>query len=76
MNLLKKILTVVAYVGTGSAPIVAATGVGLPVAGVLGAVGLASGAWLHWMDSPRAPQSIPVNETLDVVKAVQQAVKK
>ncbi len=75
MSIFKKVLTVLAYVGTGGAPIIAATGVGLPVAGVLGAVGLAAGAWLHWSDSPSAT-TVPIGQTIDAVKAVQSAVKK
>ncbi len=76
MNLLKKILTVASYVAAMGSPIVAATGIGLPVAGILAAVAGAGAAWLHFLDSPRAPSDIPVAQTVDVVKAVQQAVKK
>ena len=73
MSLFKRILTVISYVAVAGGPILAATGVGMPIAAALGAVGVASGAWLHSHDAPGSTP--PVSETVDAAKAVVGAVK-
>ena len=55
MSLFKRVLTVISYVAVVGAPVLAATGVGMPIAAASGAVGVASGAWLHFLG--RAPRS-------------------
>lgn len=74
MSWLKRILTVVSYVAVAGGPVLAATGVGVPIGAALGAIGVASGAWLHFLDAPGSAP--PVAETVDVAKAVASAVKK
>lgn len=75
MNWLRKILTVVGYVGVGGAPILASTGVGAPAAAALGAVGILAGAVLHFLDSPtKSTQELlalgkQTKDTIDAVKA-------
>ncbi len=75
MGWLKKILTVISYIGVAGAPVVASTGVGLPVGAILGAVGVASGAWLHFLDSPKTPADVieAAKASVAVAKAVQDA---
>lgn len=75
MKWLRRILSVVSYVAVGGAPLLAATGVGAPVAAVLGATGLAAGAWLHFMDSPKTPDDVlaAAKASVDLAKAVQAA---
>lgn len=77
MNWFKKIMNVISYVCVAGAPVIAATGVGLPIAGVLGAVGVASGAWLHFADSPKTPADVleAAKASIAVAKAVQDARK-
>ena len=74
MSIWKKILTIVSYVCVAGGPVLAATGVGMPIGAVLGAVGVASGAWLHFLDAPGSAP--PVAATVDIAKAVEAAVKK
>lgn len=77
MNWLKKALTVVSYICVAGSPVLASTGVGIPVAGILGAVGVASGAWLHFLDSPKTPADVlaAAKDTVALAQAVQAAKK-
>lgn len=52
MNFLRKALAAISYVGIGGGPLVAASGVGFPVAAIMSAAGLLAGGVLHFMDSP------------------------
>ena len=56
MSLFKTVLTVLSYASAIGGPIVGATGVGMPLAIGLGAVGAGAAVWLHWLDSPRKPE--------------------
>lgn len=78
MSLFKKILTVISYVSVAGGPILAATGVGVPIGAALGAVGVASGAWLHFLDSPRSSSDVAAAAaaTINATKTVEAAVKK
>jgi hypothetical protein len=71
----RRALTVVSYACVAGGPVLAATGVGLPVAGILGAVGVASGAWLHFLDSPMTPPDVmaAAKASVAVAKAVEAA---
>ena len=75
MNWFRKVLTVVSYVAVAGSPILASTGIGLPFSAVLGAVGVASGAWLHFLDSPKTPADVleAAKASVAVAKAVQDA---
>ena len=75
MSWFKKILTTVSYIAVAGSPILAATGVGIPVSAILGAVGVASGAWLHFLDSPKTPADVleAAKASAAVAKAVQDA---
>ena len=73
MSWFKRVLTIISYVAVAGGPILAATGVGMPIAAALGAVGVASGAWLHFLDAPGSAP--PVAATVDAAKAVVGAVK-
>ena len=75
MSWFKKILTTVSYIAVAGSPILAATGVGIPVSAILGAVGGASGAWLHFLDSPKTPADVleAAKASVAVAKAVQDA---
>lgn len=75
MSMLRRILTTISYVCVGGSPLLAATGVGAPVAVVLGAAGLAAGAWLHFLDSPKTPADVlaVAKDTVALAKAVQAA---
>ena len=75
MSWFKKILTTVSYIAVAGSPILAATGVGIPVSAILGAVGVASGAWLHFLDSPKTPADVleAAKASVAVAKAVQDA---
>lgn len=75
MNLFRKILTVVSYICVAGSPVLASTGVGIPVASILGAVGVASGAWLHFLDSPKTPADVleAAKASVALAKAVQAA---
>lgn len=77
MSKLRKVLTAVAYVCTGGAPILAATGVGAPVAAALAALGLAAGAVLHFTDNPKdAKAAADVGTSIkDAIAAVKAAKK-
>lgn len=73
MNRLRKILTIISYVGIAGSPVLASTGVGIPAAALLGALGVASGAWLHFLDSPKTPAD--VIEAAKASVALAQSVK-
>lgn len=73
MNRFRKILSVIGYIGVGGAPLLAATGVGAPAAVALGGLGLAAGAILHFLDSPKTPQD--VIDTAKVLVEQGKAVK-
>lgn len=75
MNRLRKALAVISYIGIGGGPLLASTGVGLPVAAIIGAAGLAAGAWLHFMDSPKTPADVleAAKASVALAKAVQAA---
>lgn len=75
MNTFRKILTAVSYVGLAGSPLVASLGVGVPVAAVMGAAGLAAGAWLHFLDSPKTPADVleAAKASVALAKAVQAA---
>lgn len=75
MNLFKRILTVISYAGIASSPIVASTGIGLPGAAILGAAGVAAGAWLHFLDSPKTPADVleAAKASVALAKSVQDA---
>lgn len=77
MSLFRKILTTVSYICVAGGPVLAATGVGLPFGAVLGAVGVASGAWLHFLDSPKTPADVldAAKASVAVAKAVADAKK-
>jgi len=53
MSIFRKVMGVIAYIAIPGSTLLASTGVGLPVAAALGAVGLAAGATLHFMDNPK-----------------------
>jgi hypothetical protein len=77
MKWFRRVLATVSYVAVAGAPILAATGVGAPVAVALGAVGLAAGGALHFMDSPKsaadaAKLGTTVKGAIDAVKAIQK----
>ena len=78
MNIFKRILTVISYIAVAGSPVLASTGVGLPVSAVLGAVGVAAGAWLHFLDSPKTPADVleAAKASVAVAKAVQDAKAK
>lgn len=78
MSIFKKILTVISYVAVAGGPVLAATGVGVPIGAVLGALGVASGAWLHFLDSPSTPQNIidAAKASVALAKSVQTAAGK
>lgn len=73
MSWFRKVLAVIAYAGTAAAPLLASTGVGAPVAISLAGLGVASGAVLHFLDSPRTPAD--VIETAKVLVAQGKALK-
>ena len=75
MSWFKKILTTVSYIAVAGSPILAATGIGLPFSAVLGAASVASGAWLHFLDSPKTPADVleAAKASVAVAKAVQDA---
>lgn len=78
MSWFKKILTTISYVCVAGGPVLAATGVGLPVGAIIGAVGVASGAWLHLLDSPRTPSDVlaAAQASINLAKSVEEAAKK
>ncbi len=77
MSWFKRVLTVISYVGIAGSPVLASTGVGLPIGAALGAVGVAAGAWLHFLDSPRTPADVlaAAQQTVAAAKAVEAAKK-
>lgn len=77
MNWFRKILTTISYVAVAGSPILAATGVGIPISAGLGALGVASGAWLHFLDSPKTPTDVieAAKASVALAKAVQDARK-
>ena len=77
MNWLRKALTVISYVAVAGSPILASTGVGLPISAALGALGVASGAWLHFLDSPRTPADVlaAAQASVALAKTVEAAKK-
>ena len=52
MSTARRVLGAVAYIAIPGSTLLASTGVGLPTAAVLGALGLVAGAVLHFMDNP------------------------
>jgi hypothetical protein len=78
MNILKTVLTVLSYSSAIGGPIVAATGVGMPVGVLLGGVGAAAAVWLHFLDSPRKPQDVAtaIAQTLPIAQNTAQGIKK
>ena len=77
MNWFKKILTGISYVCVAGGPVLAATGVGMPIGAALGAIGVASGAWLHFLNSPMTPPDViaAAQASVAVAKAVEAAKK-
>lgn len=78
MKRLRRILGTVAYACLAGGPILAATGVGIPLAAVIGGVGVVAGATLHYMDNPRdakaaAELGTTVKGAIDTVRAVQKS---
>ncbi len=74
MSIFRKILGALAYIAIPGSTLLASTGVGLPVAAALGAVGLAAGATLHFMDNPKdskaaADLGTTVKGAIEAVKA-------
>jgi hypothetical protein len=74
MNWFRKILGTISYIAVAAGPIVAATGVGMPIAALIGAVGVAAGATLHFMNNPldtkaAAEAGVTVKEAIDAVRA-------
>lgn len=77
MSWFRKILGVVAYIAIPGSTLLASTGVGLPAAAALGAVGLAAGATLHFMDNPKdakaaADMGTTIKGAIDAVKAAKK----
>lgn len=73
MNKFRKVLGAISYACLAGTPILAATGVGTAVSIALGAVGVAAGAVLHFMDNPRDAKAAA--EVGTTVKGAIQAVK-
>ena len=73
MSIFRKILGAISYIAIGGGPLLAATGVGIPIAAAIGAVGLAAGATLHLMDNPRDAKAAA--ELGTTVKGAIEAVK-
>lgn len=76
MSMFRKILAGVSYACIAGAPVLAASGVGLPVSIVLGGVGAVAGGVLHFMDSPKdakaaAELGTTVQGAIAAVKAAQ-----
>ena len=74
MNWFRKILGAISYICVAAGPVVAATGVGLPVGAIIGAVGVAAGATLHFMNNPldsaaAAEAGVTVKQAIDSVRA-------
>jgi hypothetical protein len=74
MNWFRKILGAISYIAVAAGPIIAATGVGMPIGAVIGAVGLAAGATLHFMNNPldskaAAEAGVTVKQAIDAVRA-------
>jgi hypothetical protein len=69
----RRILGVISYVAIGGGPVLSSTGVGLPVAGAIGALGLLAGAVLHFMDNPKDAKA--AEELGTTVKGAIEAVK-
>jgi len=78
MSLFRKILGGISYVCLAGGPVLASTGVGLPIGVGIGAVGIAAGAVLHFMDSPRTPADVLATAKVLVAQAaaVKQAAGK
>jgi hypothetical protein len=74
MSLLRKVLGVVAYIAIPGSTILASTGVGVPAAAALAALGLAAGTTLHFMDNPKdakaaADAGTSIKDAIAAVKA-------
>lgn len=74
MNRFRKILSAISYVCIGGGPVLAATGVGLPIAAAIGGVGVLAGGILHFLDSP-TKSSQEIMELGRQAKAAADAVK-
>lgn len=75
MSWFRRILGAISYICVAAGPVVAATGVGMPVGAIIGAVGVAAGATLHFMNNPMdtaaaAEAGVTVKEAIDRVRAV------
>lgn len=73
MSRFRKILGAIAYACLAGGPLLAATGVGIPIAAAIGAVGVAAGATLHYMDNPKDAKAAA--ELGTTVKGAIEAVK-
>lgn len=78
MNWFRKILTGISYATAAASPIVAASGVGMPIAIGLGALSGLSATWLHFLDSPKTPQDVldAAKQSIALANAVKQAAGK
>lgn len=74
MTRFRKILALVGYVGGAGATVMAATGVGTPIAAVLVGVSVLSSGILHFLDSP-TKSSQELLELGKQAKAVRDAVE-
>jgi len=77
MSRFRRILGAVAYACLAGGPLLASTGVGIPIAAAIGAVGVAAGATLHFMSNPKdakaaAELGTTVKGAIAAVKAARQ----